>query len=478
MCAIHIKKIRGHEYAYDVTSYWDKEQKKYRKKTVYVGKVLDKEKGLYEKRSDRAGNVEERLRQSLILSFGDTYALSEFLEKLPLGRLIEKSLPEEGDTLKGLLYYRILKESAMQYAQTWMEGNYARILYPKARLTSQSISEFLKTLGEEGVWRRFFQSYLAQASGEEAAVIIDSTGLPNEIDIPISAFGCHGGEIERETRLLMVMDQASGMPLYFRYMAGNIVDVSTLATTMMELEYYGVKTAFALIDAGYFSQENIGKLYQNRIAFLTRLPARRVLYKELIRAHAQDLEKAENAVVYGKRVLYVKRIQVDLYDYEGYAYVVCDIHRKAQETTKLLLEAKETALMPEEIEEALIFKGKFVIVSSREIPIEEVLPLCYMRQTAEALFGISKDSLDLIPLRVHSIEAFRGYLMLNFMALILYLELKKALKGKYTVEGALSELRNLMCTIYEKKAIVMEPTKRMKEIFSLLDIKVPLSLRV
>jgi len=81
-------------------------------------------------------------------------------------------------------------------------------------------------------------------------------------------------------------------------------------------------------------------------------------------------------------------------------------------------------------------------------------------------------------LRVHSIEAFRGYLMLNFMALILYLELKKALKGKYTVEGALSELRNLMCTIYEKKAIVMEPTKRMKEIFSLLDIKVPLSLRV
>jgi len=59
MCAIHIKRIRGHEYAYDVTSYWDKEQKKYRKKTVYVGKVLDKEKGLYEKRSDRAGNVEQ-----------------------------------------------------------------------------------------------------------------------------------------------------------------------------------------------------------------------------------------------------------------------------------------------------------------------------------------------------------------------------------------------------------------------------------
>jgi len=478
MCAIHIKTIRGHEYAYDVTSYWDKELRKYRKKTVYVGKVIDKEKGLYERRRDRSDGIEERLRRSLILSFGDAYALSEYIKKIPLGKLMEKTLPEERDTLMGLVFYRILKDSAMAYARTWMEGNYSRILYSQARLDSQRISEFLKTLGQEEVWRRFFRSYLAQATGEESAVIIDSTGLPNEIDIPLSAFGCHGGDIERETRLLMVVDQVSGMPLYFRYMTGNIVDVSTLATTLMELEHYGVKTAFALIDAGYFSQENISQLYRNRIAFLTRLPAGRVLYKHLIRTHAQDLEKAEYAVVYGKRVLYVKRIPVALYGYEGYAYVVCDIRRRAEETTKLLLEAKEIPLTHEEIQEAMIFKGKFVMVSSREIPIEEVLPLYYMRQTAENLFGISKDSLDLIPLRVHSIEAFRGYLMLNFLTLILYLEFRKALKGKHTVEGALAELTNLMCTIYDHEALVMEPTKKMKEIFSLLELMVPNSLGV
>jgi len=276
----------------------------------------------------------------------------------------------------------------------------------------------------------------------------------------------------------MVVDQVSRMPLYFRYMAGNIVDVSTLATTIMELEHHGVKTAFALIDAGYFSRENIGQLYRNHIAFLTRLPAGRVLYRQLIRSHAQDLEKAEYAVVYGKRVLYVKRVPVELYEYKGFAYVICDIRRKAVETTKLLLEAKETSLTNGEIQEALAFKGKFVIVSSREIPIDEVLPLYYTRQTAENLFGISKDSLDLIPLRVHSIDAFRGYLMLNFLALILFLEFKKALKGKYTVEGALAELSNLMCTIYEREVLVMEPTKKMKEIFSLLNLMVPNSLGV
>ena len=67
MCAIHIKRIRGHEYAYDVTSYWDKEQKKYRKKTVYVGKVLDKEKGPVSYTHLRAHETPEHLVCRLLL---------------------------------------------------------------------------------------------------------------------------------------------------------------------------------------------------------------------------------------------------------------------------------------------------------------------------------------------------------------------------------------------------------------------------
>lgn len=109
MCAIHIKTIRGREYAYDVTSYWDKEQKKYRKKTVYVGKVIDKEKGIYEKRRDGLGDIEDHLRDSLILSFGDAYALSELLKMIPPGRLMEKILPDERDTLMDLVSAGFLK---------------------------------------------------------------------------------------------------------------------------------------------------------------------------------------------------------------------------------------------------------------------------------------------------------------------------------------------------------------------------------
>lgn len=47
------------------------------------------------------------------------------------------------------------------------------------------------------------------------------------------------------------------MPIYFRYVAGNIIDVSTLITTVNELEQYGVSVSHAILDAGYFSEKNV-----------------------------------------------------------------------------------------------------------------------------------------------------------------------------------------------------------------------------
>ncbi|MDR2700694.1 MAG: hypothetical protein LBC12_07885 [Nitrososphaerota archaeon] len=41
----------------------------------------------------------------------------------------------------------------------------------------------------------------------------------------------------------------------------------------------GVNTSFALIDAGYFSEENVKNLFVSDIAFLTCLPAGRKLYR-------------------------------------------------------------------------------------------------------------------------------------------------------------------------------------------------------
>ena len=59
-----------------------------------------------------------------------------------------------------------------------------------------------------------------------AGILVDSTGVPNATRTDITQINNHNGEISREVRLIYVIDCDNGMPIYFRYVAGNIIDVS------------------------------------------------------------------------------------------------------------------------------------------------------------------------------------------------------------------------------------------------------------
>jgi transposase len=450
--AIRIKNIKGHDYAYDVKTVWDKEAKKYKKQTKYLGTVIDKEAKTYERKRNP-----KVMEEKLILDYGDAYILSQTAQSCGLYDVFNNVLPKEKDTLWSLIFFKILTDLAFVYAQTWYQGNYVSMLYGNANISSQRISEFLRKLGNEKVVRGFFEEYLNIVAEKECGVIIDSTGLPNEMNSPVSRFGYHGGHGEQETRLIMVVDHKNKTPLYFRYVAGNIVDVSTLKNTVTELGKMGVKSTFALLDAGYYSEGNIKSLYADKIDFLTRMPAGRKLFKQLVVDTAETLEKSENLVIYNGRSLFVKPVETDLFGNKSFAFVVCDLKRKLNETNHYLIEAKEDGLSNDEIDSQLPFKGKFILVSSKELDAAEVLPLYYTRQSAERLFGISKSMLDSLPLRTHSEATMRGLLLLNFMALVLFTQLQKTIGAFCTIEEAMVEAKNLKCKVYDDGIIVAEP---------------------
>jgi len=463
-----MKNIKGRDYAYDVKTVWDKEEKKYKKQTKYLGVVTDKEAKTYErKRNPKI--VEEKL----ILDYGDAYILNETAKNSGLCEVFDNVLPREADTLWSLVFFKILTDLAFVYAEAWYDGNYVSLLYEKANISSQRVSEFLKKLGAEKVNREFFRNYLNVVADKECGIIIDSTGLPNEMDSPVSKFGYHGGNTEQETRLIMVVDHKTGTPLYFRYVAGNIVDVSTLKNTVLELGNMGVKSTFALLDAGYFSESNIKSLYSEKIDFLTRLPAGRKLFKQLIVETNDALEKSENLIIYNGRSLFIKCVEMDLFDNKGFAYVVCDLKRKLNESNKYLIEAKEDGAANDEIDAELRFKGKFVLVSSKLLDTSEVIPLYYTRQHAERLFGIQKSVLDCLPLRTHSEATLRGLLLLNFMALVLFTQLQKSIGNFCTAEEILLEARNLKCKVYDDSIVISEPNKKFKIICEKLGYTVP-----
>jgi transposase len=461
------KIVNNNKYAYEVTSYWKSELRQSRRKTKYLG-IVDENNNIVTK--------SEKNKERLILDFGDGYLLSEFIKKLNIFPIIDSLLMSQYKEIIPLICYRLCLQSAMYNASSWLEANILNVLYKDTNLSSQNISRILSFLGSENLQRKFFERYLKVVGGAEKSIIIDATSLPNQIHSGFNAWGYSDSHIEKQFRFLCVVDQEKKAPLFYRYLPGNLSDIVTLQNTIAELQNMGVKNSFVLIDAGYFSATNIGELYDSKIDFLTRMPSSRTIYKKLIAKEADDLENVEYAIKYNKRILFVKKVEINLYTYKAYAYVILDPLRKSKELSEHLneyLELTEKEKDTDEIKTKLNKCGIMVLVSSKNIRANEVVPYYYMRQSVEQVFGFMKDDLNSLPIRRHNDETIRGYLFLQFITLVIFIQLRQKLESKHTVEQALLQLRNLKCKIFIDKIMAAEPTKCQKDIFKLCGVLVP-----
>ena len=466
------KTVNNKKYAYEVSSYWNPELKQSRRKTKYLGAVDE---------NDNIVTKEGSSKERFILDFGDGYLLNEFIKKLSIFPLIDSLFSTKHKEIIPLICYRLCMQSAMYNAPTWLEANIVKMLHKDIDLSSQNISRILSTLGSEDLQRQFFEQYLKIAGSSGKSIIIDATSLPNQINTGFNAWGYSDSHIEKQFRFLCVVDQEHKIPLFYRYLPGNLSDILTLQNTIAELRNMGVTNSFALVDAGYFSASNIEELYNSKIDFLTRMPSSRAIYKALVNKEAGDLEKIENAVKYNKRVLFVKKIEIKLYTHKAYAYIVLDPIRKSKELGEHLNEYLGLSTEEQDLDKAKIKLNKcgvMVLVSSKDIEAREVVSCYYMRQSVEQVFGFMKDDLDSLPIRRHNDETIRGYLFLQFIILVIFIHLRQKLGSKYTVEQALLQLRNLKCKAFTEQLLVAELTKRQKEVFSLCGVLVPKTLGI
>lgn len=487
----HKKLKSGRTAVYEVNSFWDSEKKQSRCISKYLG-LLNDQNLLIPKGKSKKGPIKKEKgiqeNEKLILDFGNGFWVYEFIKKSSIFHFLEPILVKV-PALISLIVYRICQPGPMYNAHEWRQGNAMSFLEKNISLSSQDISRYLAFLGQEEVQRNFFKLYLHKDNlGGAKNIIIDATSLPNSIHSEFSAFGYSDGHVDQQFRFHFVVDQIRKVPLFYRFVPGNISDVSTLQTTLNQLKELGLQQSFALLDAGYASEENIKYLREREINFLMRLPAGRSIYKTMVLNHASEMESLENTVVSGSRSLFVKRFKIeDLYGKQGYIYIALDPDRKAKEIKKIMQKNQqdqkdiEKNKYPEKIIKKMDEKNKysfleagiFMLISSQEIESQDVLSAYYTRQSIEQIFGFSKDDLDILPIRCHSDETIQGYFFLQFLLLIVYIGLRETIKGKYTIEQAIIIMRALKCKVYENKIIINEATKIQKEIFEAAEILVP-----
>jgi hypothetical protein len=85
-------------------------------------------------------------------------------------------------------------------------------------------------------YQRAYINYVLDHYDKDKNILIDSSGLPNSIHFPLTARNVHNGKVSNEIRLIFVVQRSTGLPLYYRAVPGNIVDVSTLSRIFLHLD--------------------------------------------------------------------------------------------------------------------------------------------------------------------------------------------------------------------------------------------------
>ena len=143
--AVRYKTFGKQEYAYKIWNEKNRETGKWVQHSEYLGVVIDKENGIYEKRNEVKYVVRKNeQKEQCILDYGDSYFLNEFIKNDVLLPILHDVFGKYTDTLLSLVLYKLQGGSAMRHAEIWYEGNAANIIFPSASMSTQSISDFLK----------------------------------------------------------------------------------------------------------------------------------------------------------------------------------------------------------------------------------------------------------------------------------------------------------------------------------------------
>jgi transposase len=254
---IEIKKIGGHSYAYKVTTVWDKERKKRRKVSKYLGKWVD----------GKIAKVAERHPRG-VYELGNVALLWTAVKESGLDRLLEKFFPEDRDEILLLSLNRVANPQPLKSVQSWYEKTYlAKMIKPTA--SPKSLSACLGRIGVDGTAQRDF--FNALITVDEKLVYDTSAIFSYSKKLNLAELGYNKDDLLLpKVNVLLAFSKAKRQPCYIRLVPGSVMDVKTLRVFIEEIRD---KTAFVILDKGFLDWHNFELLESADFNFV--LPLRR-----------------------------------------------------------------------------------------------------------------------------------------------------------------------------------------------------------
>ena len=270
--------------------------------------------------------------------FGDVFLILSFLKSTGIAGLLRSVFSKEEDFQRALAHicHTVAKDGSHISCDDFVSKSFLSCLLPDVPLgTLHSDTKYFTDMGRDSRKVALMKGYVNLEKKSDKAFgsccYIDSTPLPNEIDIPISALCSHGiGSCGMQARLAMCLDAGSGMPVWYSLFSGNILDMNTLVGGLDDAETsVGVSVDEVVLDAGYISKELINAYHNgeggNDVSFTGRMPARKGFpFKTLYHRCGQSIHQAKYLFDREGHTYFGRMFEIELFDRTEYAYVYID----------------------------------------------------------------------------------------------------------------------------------------------------------
>ena len=426
--------------------------------------------------------------------FGDTYLLLKFLEQNGFLEVLQAAFPQKKgyERLLCHILHGVIRDGTKVPCDNFIDKSFASYIVPDIPIHSlRSDTVFFTMMGNDQTRIAFFQSFVRTMRKKDPAFgigcYVDSTPLPNDIvNNPFNALCSHGvSSCEVMTRLVLVLDERSGLPVWYDIIPGNILDINTLMTVVEDVSCsLNIEIDSLVLDAGYVSKElitayNIG----TEKTFIGRMPARKGYPHKSLYTECKDLiGKGKYSFVRQDHAYFGKRKEIEIFGQKEYAYVYVDKYSALKRYSEYLRDNQEEydKLEDDEKDWYMVRFGYFVLLSNIDATPQELLSDYFGRTQIETVFKTSKEYLDLLPLSKWSDTTVRGKILSDIINTIVMLQLRKAMHSSgYAISDLFTKTQSLMCFRNKTGTITVEPPNRMvKEFYKLLKITVPSHLKL
>lgn len=427
-----------------------------------------------------------RPRMAVHFEFGTADLFLNFMKNSGMTGLLKGVFSEKGDFARVMahFYHTVMRAGQKVGRDDFVARSLlSRTLSGPARDSLRGDTRFFEMMGREEVKGRYFRAYVDMMRGMDprfgSSRIVDSTPLPNDASRnPFSAPSSHGqGGVVNQSRLALVLDRRTSLPVWFSVIPGNVIDVNTLDRIRRDLSCFtGVAVEDYTLDAGYCSRALIEALFPRELPadpgadVIVRMPARRGYgYNTLYSRKKGSFDNPNKMFVLGDHTYFGDREEVSLFGRKAYAYIYLDKERALAGYRKFSMEHPEElkAMKRKDHEYKMYSAGLFVALSTVK---NDCLPMprAYRRRAGiEAVFKTAKSRIGLVPLSKWSAATTAGKLLSDIICTTIYVKFRDAANAAgLSMSSLIGALGSSICTVdTEDKIYVDYPSVKVKNIW-------------